>query len=497
MIAKEVSMARAKEDKDYREAIETAVNFFYGRQADRVYYDPHGRMKPDTWQRLENFLGGLNITAMIAHKIGGAIYDRAPMRELDIPDKELLGRVSALWEEDDTYVEMDQIAALNALLGQIFIAPVWDADDQVARLTVYTPDQVRVFQDRIFPNKAEAFALTWSDSQTYGQVNTYTKIMDREQWRVVAGDLQTMNLMDYKAAKKIEAVRHPDSGKLWQDVNPLAPEVPIVHLKYMAEIGAGTIHGVGLFNEVVSMNMIVNMMLTTLRVLVKDQSLATLVIKNVEDTSNLRIGLANTVLALRDTMVGKTGESVPADARYITPPSNIDKLISAVQVDLGAMFNRFGLRNKNPLRLDVSSPESGIAKWIEDAEVRRQQTKQIPRLLRAEKDMLHYWMAADYNGRGKPIPPWLKDYKYDYTVNFVEPEKYLTMQERQVRDEWHRTLGLRDEIDMLMEEDHDIKTVDEAIEHIVERKRRAQELQRQIAALSPMPEADEGRFNLL
>jgi len=492
LFIRSILQKRAADTEEYRKAVEVALDCYYGLAAQRKYLDPGNKMTESTWARIEPVMTHTNVTAMIAQRLGGGMYENTPTREVVDKEKdELVTRLKDAFEYSEAYVDMDEIAALRALTGNILLVPAWDDIDKETKVDIYTPDQFRAVQNEVYPDRADAYLMSWSQTETFG---AGTAKLTRDGWWVVEGDMLQNNVLQQKP------ILHPETGEPWEDVHPIRGLFPVVHLKYQRQLGVGTIFGSGLMHELVQANNALNLLVAAFNVLAKDTGLTTLVIKNVqkEDMEGLTIGTVNSVMRLVSTIADpNTGTVLPADAEYISPSTGLESLNKAVEACAGAIFSRFGIRNQNPLRIDMSNPESGIAKWLADADVRAKHKKQIPGLMKAEKELAHYWMIADCVGRNKPIPPWLRNWDYDYKIQFNLGSPTYNISEQVIRDEWLRNQGVRNEVDVLMETNPDVKGRPEAIEKIVELAVENNEIKRRVAAAMPKPEPVSGTFNKL
>jgi hypothetical protein len=490
-----ISTARANEDATFRSAVELALDFYYGRQIKREYFDPSGKMNEALWIRLEPVLACLNITAMIANKLGGGIYEQAPQRVIDKVPPDVAERLMSAWEYDECYTDMDELNAIKTLVGNIYLTPIWDTIAQETKIQSFTPDQVRVVQNAVYPDQADIMAFTWSNvdsGDTKPQV--FSKIYSRAGWKVVEGDaVGNSKLIDNRA------IKHPETGDPWEGDNLLPGEIPVANFKYRREAGSGSFYGVGLMHELIPANMALNLMLSALRLLSKDQGLSTPVFTNVDDATRatIAIGMINNAIFLRGIADPNGGGTLTPMMQYISPTGDTSQLVRSLESDIGALFARFGLRNQNPLRIDIGNPESGVAKWIGEADVRKEQYRQVPRCRLAEKMLARYWLAVDLENRTGSIPPWLTEWNYDFSINYPNPRKIYDVNETVVMQEWLKSNGCINEIDILMGEDPDIKSRDEAMQLIIDRRIEAKKLETELAKQMPQPAPQAGSFNLL
>jgi hypothetical protein len=487
---KSILQARIESDSAYRVACEAARDAYYGLLATRRYVDPLGKISADTWAIIEPYLTDTNITAMICRKIGGGLYERAPVREMDVVYQPMIDAFSYC----DFYQELDEFNAMKVLLGEMYAIPSWDEEDKQVRIMIATPDQIRIIQDEIYPEKADKYMFSWATSETVdGKSKIYTKIMTRDEWWVVEGDLNTPRIQDMKPTT------NPQTGEVWADVNPVPGLFPIVRARYTKELGSGMFRGVGLMHEIVPANMALNLLCCAMRVLGQQMGFSTLVFTDVpsDEVRNMAIGAINSVLNIYSKIPSPTGGFLPASVNYISPTASILDLKGAIEADATAIFARFGLRNSNPLRLDVGSPETGIAKWLADAELHREQYRQAPVMARFEKEIARRYMIADHIGKGIALPAWLKNDTYSMTVNFPNRRPVFNLNEQIAREEWLKSHSIINEIDILMESDPDIVDREQAKEYILQRERENIELQRERAKLNPPLDTGATTFDKL
>jgi hypothetical protein len=462
--------ARRRNRAQFNHDCMRALRWYYGLNVtdenDVSYCTMKPNESPATYQFRQDKYLPVNIVRLIVDKLFTEPYRSMPLRTQQLyRGGELVTETGEDGEQIDTRLsEFDIVDNLytsqvfnsqmrdnnrgKGLLGEMWAYPFWDEKKKCLVVSWFTPDQVSVEQSKDNP-----FEFT----KAYVQ---YQNIQDQN------GMNAKVKGIEFTA----ESIAYYEGGSKGKSEPNVIGVMPIVQCRYKTPLGMGEFHGIGLMDELLYANEKINDLLTHINIAVYMNSvgipLALNVPKEVLDSGFSWFSGLNLEQLSTDSPV--------PDFRFVTPGSNLEGAIRWLETYVAAVFNSFGLYNSSPLQLNLSAPESGIAKWLREADIRESQMEQRPDLYAFETTlydrMLRTASHAINNGR---IDPDVLAGNCYLTVDFGDPRPAMTITEQMSVDKEQMLLGIKNEVDIMLEHNPDLQNdrsaaFDEVVKRLVE-----------------------------
>lgn len=462
---------RAKSDycADYNKTIEQMLDFYFGRQfqdKDGNWYLSRNEGESNAaWRDRQKHLEAANVTRMIINKLGSNPYRIRPERTVRLLDKDgkdtdkdlpEFEHLRTLWKDASFNAHMIQVNRFRKLLGEYWVNIQWydpveankeklsnDSTSHKEKVELetfppgetegktnvkfYSPDQVYPITDEEDAERVNGVVVSKGLPETWGRKNSN---------RLIEQVYSNVHWSKYISGK------HVDGGE-----NPYK-FLPWIQVKSDTEDGATRGRGVG--HEIVSSNKQGNYKLTHLGHLVRVQTHGQPVFWEVAGSKIKGVFGSLVPIFLKDYSDRAGGAR--QDFQYVSPDADIEKVIAGIEVFFNALFATFGLRNKNPFRLDVSNPESGIAKWIEESEVMEDFEQQSSEMADYEREIAFKYMKIDGYHRNGSWSDALDDPGLvDVQIIFKKPPKPLNENEQLMRDESDINKGVKTVVDIRMD----------------------------------------------
>lgn len=477
LVLSSVIKSRISNRDSYRRYVEMALDFYYGRQIVDSYGNYYHAMEgenPAVWKARKNFFFTVNITQMIIDKLASGTFDQACERsarvysvsgevlqhteqdsetetETTVDDQiDAFGEWQKVVDSESYSAKIQEANAMRLLLGQVWCNPQWIESasilDPKIRLVWWTPDQVLTKTSKEDPETLRELVAYF-----YRFEPGDTKPI-RVEWR------WTPERYEYlEDGKVVSFDNKPGSGQ-----NPYG-EIPFIQFRYLQEFGRGDIEADGLMSELIPANIQINKLLTQINVIAYCQAAGIPVFTNVKDAPTA-LNMFNTIQLL------PASPDMPPDFKFIVPSADLEKIIHAAEVLCASIFNRFWLANSQPIQLSLSSPESGIAKWIKDADVRKFQLAQRLEMRRFESALAKTICRVASVGLNGGIAPEIAEKRIAFFFDYGEPLQAMTLTEQVQTDDLMLANGSVNEIDLELRRNPDLKTRQEALNVLVERE---------------------------
>jgi len=466
-----ISSGRDWSDNEANAAIEKAIRFYYGQQLTdqygKYYAGPLPKEPGHAWESRKRDLITVNITRMIVDKIAGGLYSPdPPLRSLRLTGDD--GNVVSeektdddgfpiieyasidefqtmrdIWNDEQDAEDQKMLNRLKVLIGEMFVHVQMLRPENKINFQYVTPDQVQIFQNPRNPREFERIEFEQSLAETPGQNDVFKWIWTIDHWE------------EWKNKKLNDESENP------------FPFMPWIHVRFMEPAGSGDIHGLGLMHELIPLNQAGNEILSRVNRAIHTQTSGQPVFWNVPLTKIKKIFGDLTPLNLK-----RENQNEPADFKYVVPGGNVEAQIRWAETYFGMIFNHFGLFNENPVRLDVKNPESGIAKWIEESEVRNRQFEQRSAMLRYERRRAYMAMYIDswYRNNMSSVSPEIESKRVKIMVQFPQHKPPVSTQDKIADENQDDATGIRNAVDIALERVQGLKSREDAIRHIVDRR---------------------------
>lgn len=350
LIQTSLALAKRNNEESRREWGDIITDYYEGDQLRYIPLNPAEDLID--FQDRKPFLSYTNVTKHVVDALSYT-YSTPPVREIK-SSSEIAATINEFINSEAYNNTLQYIDTLTRLLGVVHVRPII-LDDNSIYLDVWLPQNVTVELGGIDPTKPSKLITDSYANDVGGRI-----VHSREAF--------TRDYIESLAKEKMGIFNRTPRVE-----NPLQ-EIPFVRFANSYDKNTYWVDGIG--RDLVNANRQINILLTDLNWLIKNQVHSQMVIIGPLDKGDIQFG--------PNRVINITSEN--GDAKFISPDAKITELVETIKMEVGIIYNTFGLEALNPL--SVQSNQSGVAIVMSKASVREDRQKRAKLFTAYEKELI-------------------------------------------------------------------------------------------------------------